>query len=535
MGRRRAGRVLITVLFTDIVGSTDLARELGDRGWQALLRRHHAIVRRELKRFGGRERDTAGDGFFATFERPASAVRCAAAVAQAVRVIGIEIRAGVHTGEVELASGDVRGIAVHLGARVMSQAGPGDVLVSATTRDLVTGSGIGFEDRGHHALKGMEGETQLFAVRDIDGEPLGPPPASDEATRRRQEHQPAPRSRRSAVVAATVAIAALVAFTITYVGGRDHAPAEIATSDPPGPLRANTVIAFDPEEGTIVHAIPDAVTPLGNIGSRLAVGEGAVWVLSTNLVALDAETGAIRETFPSVGVTGFNAFQIAVGARAVWVPSGAQIGGGGSGMIRFNPGSYDELPAVDFAPGNIAKDVAVGEASAWVCFANGEVLELHQFTGRPVGEPFPVADSLDRIVVGGDAVWVLEQFTGTVTRIDPRTHESVATISVSPNARELVVGERGIWVLDPVAATVTRIDPITNQPGGPIGLGTRDPAGIAAGLDAIWVVDRSGTIVRVDPLGTTGSIDVGAPIDAIATDDEHDLLWLTTASGPSRQ
>ncbi|HET8895589.1 MAG TPA: adenylate/guanylate cyclase domain-containing protein [Gaiellaceae bacterium] len=156
-------RVLMTLLFTDIVGSTDKAASLGDSRWRKLLDEHHAVVRRELMRFRGREVDTAGDGFFATFDGPARAVRAAQAIREGVRGLGIEIRAGVHTGECELAGDAVRGIAVHTAARVAAQASAGEVLVSMTVRDLVAGSGLEFDDRGVAELKGV-GEWRLFAV-----------------------------------------------------------------------------------------------------------------------------------------------------------------------------------------------------------------------------------------------------------------------------------------------------------------------------------------------------------------------------------
>jgi pimeloyl-ACP methyl ester carboxylesterase len=157
-------RVLATVLFTDIVGSTQRAAELGDRRWAELLRDHHALVRRELERFRGQEVDTAGDGFFATFDGPARGVQCALAVRDAVRSLDLEVRAGLHTGELELEDGVVRGLAVHIGQRVLSEAGPGEVLVSSTVKDLVAGAGLAFADRGVHALKGVPEEWRLFEV-----------------------------------------------------------------------------------------------------------------------------------------------------------------------------------------------------------------------------------------------------------------------------------------------------------------------------------------------------------------------------------
>ena len=164
--RAVSSRVLATVLFTDLVGSTERARALGDRAWGEMLERHHESVRRELARFAGEEIDTAGDGFFALFEGPTSAIRCAFEVRDSLRRLGLDVRAGVHTGEVERPRGSTKphGIAVHVGARVAGAASAGEVLVSATTRDLVVGSGLEFEDRGNFELKGVEETRRLYAA-----------------------------------------------------------------------------------------------------------------------------------------------------------------------------------------------------------------------------------------------------------------------------------------------------------------------------------------------------------------------------------
>ncbi|HEX5630111.1 MAG TPA: adenylate/guanylate cyclase domain-containing protein, partial [Acidimicrobiia bacterium] len=158
-------RVLATVMFTDIVDSTRRAAALGDRQWQDLLNRHNTLVRGELKRARGREVKTTGDGFLATFDGPARAIRCAVAIAEGARQVGVDVRVGLHTGEVELVGDDVLGIAVHIGARITSLAGAGEVLVSGTVRDLVAGSGILFDDRGDHTLKGLPGQWRVLAVQ----------------------------------------------------------------------------------------------------------------------------------------------------------------------------------------------------------------------------------------------------------------------------------------------------------------------------------------------------------------------------------
>ena len=157
-------RILTTVLFTDIVGSTEQAVQLGDAAWSGLVAQHHMIVREQLARFRGDEVDTAGDGFFAIFDGPARAVSCALAASETLRSVGIEIRAGVHTGEVELAACAVRGIAVHIGARVAALADGGEVLVSSTVKELVAGSGLAFEDVGEHELKGVPDRWRLYKV-----------------------------------------------------------------------------------------------------------------------------------------------------------------------------------------------------------------------------------------------------------------------------------------------------------------------------------------------------------------------------------
>ena len=157
-------RVLATILFTDIVGATSRLVELGDRRWKDLLSQHHSIVRDHLARHRGREIDTAGDGFLAAFDGPARAVRCGRAIVDSVRKLGIHVRAGVHTGECEVIGEKLGGIAVHIGARIGALAAPDEVLVSRTVSDLVAGSGLRFQERGTHSLKGVPGSWQLFAA-----------------------------------------------------------------------------------------------------------------------------------------------------------------------------------------------------------------------------------------------------------------------------------------------------------------------------------------------------------------------------------
>jgi class 3 adenylate cyclase len=156
--------VLVTLLFTDLVGSTERAASLGDRAWKTLLRRHHDAVRQELARHRGREVDTAGDGFFATFDGPARAIRCATAIREQLTMLDLPVRAGIHTGECEVVDDKPMGIAVHIAARVASVGSDGDILVTSAVKDLVAGSGIDFDDTGEHEFKGVPGSWKVHAV-----------------------------------------------------------------------------------------------------------------------------------------------------------------------------------------------------------------------------------------------------------------------------------------------------------------------------------------------------------------------------------
>jgi class 3 adenylate cyclase/tetratricopeptide (TPR) repeat protein len=248
-------RRLATVLFTDLVGSTERATQLGDRRWRALLEQHHGRVRRELRSFGGREVGTAGDGFLATFDSPARAIHCACAIRDSVRDLGLQVRCGLHMGEVELTGRDVGGIAVHIGARVGAQAGPGEVLVSSTVRDAVEGSGFEFDDRSLHALKGVRGEWRLFAVSGL--------PEGVEGRVWWPARLPRPRT----LLAGAMVLALVFGLAGLYVVIRDRGR------------------SFSPPEAIAEGAGPGiAVLPFTVRGAGLEVWqEGMVDLLSTNL------------------------------------------------------------------------------------------------------------------------------------------------------------------------------------------------------------------------------------------------------------
>jgi len=195
--RRQDQRGLTTLLFTDIVGSSEVATELGDRRWKTLQARHHAEVRKHLKRYGGREVDTAGDGFFATFGSPESGVRCAFAIVQGVRELGLDVRAGLHIGVAELSGEKVSGIAVTTAARVSALAGPAQVLATDTIVHMVAGSGCEFTDLGSRELRSVPGHWELSSLDAVDDEPIGPPLEAQQATEYRDRASPVAEPKRS--------------------------------------------------------------------------------------------------------------------------------------------------------------------------------------------------------------------------------------------------------------------------------------------------------------------------------------------------
>src|SRR5918996_1619183 len=274
MQRRVGGRGLGAVLFTDIVGSTAIAAEMGNARWSALVSRHHRLIRGEVRRFGGREQDTAGDGFFVTFERPVDAIRCAAASADAVRALGIEIRAGVSFGQLEQVEGKAGGLIVNTAARVMSVAGPGEVLVPAAMKDLVPGTGISFDDHGTHHLKGIEGELRLFRVSEVDGRPPPEPLDTQEAAERRAAIAPGTSRRAGLVVGGLAASVVAIVAIVVLAGNEPTGP-----SEPAVPARFVVELDAGTGEERLRIAYPNPGRPeLARFGTEIAAGQGGVWI-----------------------------------------------------------------------------------------------------------------------------------------------------------------------------------------------------------------------------------------------------------------
>jgi YVTN family beta-propeller protein len=458
-------RLLATVMFTDIVGSTELAGRLGDRGWRQLLSRHHAYVRKALKRFGGREIDTAGDGFFATFDQPARAIACARELVAGLHAMGIEIRAGVHMGEVEVIGPKVGGIAVHIGSRVMSKAEPGEVLVSSTVRDLMAGSEIGFEDRGLQELKGVPAQWHLFSV-ETDLQRRDAPQAAPEEPER-------PRGVRMPVVFAgggvLVAIVVAAVLLLSKGGG--------APSFAPAP---NTVARVDPATGEVVGG-----ASVGNQPGAVAYGEGSVWVANDGDRTIQRIDPQTNEAGPGFGGLDGN-------------PTGMAVGGGFAWATTFQGHELDQIDPST----NLAKPIEIGTGYRAVAFGEG-------------------------------SVWVANDLTGTVLRIDPQTlaMQNLIRLPTGSAPRGIAVGGGSVWVTDAIGSRVFRVDPRTNRP---VGSGTSilsgDPEGVAFGRGYVWVTDETGdSVTRIDPATGQGAVveHVGNGPRGIAAGDEG--VWVTNA------
>jgi class 3 adenylate cyclase len=516
-------RRLLTVFFTDIVASTDLAVEMGDARWRQLIARHHALVRGELKRFGGREIDTAGDGFFATFDRPAQAIRCAAAVVRAVRQLGIEVRAGLHLGEVEVAGKNVGGVAVHTGARVLAAADPGEVLVTATLRELVAGSGLEFADRGQHTLKGVPGTWQLYGLETVDGRPLESAPDAPTAAERRAAIA-APtllrRSRTPLISGSSAILLLAVVFLLLrdtdLPSGGDGRPA-----DPP----LGSVVKVDPVHETIEHITRDVVVAHGGGNPKIVVGEGGVWVRSNSLVHLDPNTGRAVEGERLIETTGNPRADrgVEAGYRAIWV--GGTLTGDHALLMRWNPATGERLSDTPIPSSVEVNDVALGGGSVWITFSDGRLVKLDPDTREVLAET-RAAQLLDGVVFGAGGVWVIDVANGELTRVDPRSLRHGDPIGFTGSVLGMAADDEHVWLLETSGNDVIPVS-ADGIVGDPISVGA-DPSGIAVGSGAVWVCDEGGDVYEIDPLTKqTTMIHVGGHLTAIAVDEHAGTLWIT--------
>jgi len=497
-------RLLSTVLFTDIVGSTERAAELGDKQWRRLISVHHALVRRELKRYKGREVDTAGDGFFSTFDQPAQAIECAEAVVQAVGHLGIEVRAGIHIGEVEVTGPKVSGIAVHIGARVMAKAAPGQVLVSSTVHDLMSGSDIKFKDLGEQELKGVPAHWHLYAVeRPTEATAAEAPVIVEEHARRRLPLIPT-------LIIAAVLMTVVAALAIALFSGGSSA------AFTPSP---NTVARIDPASGKVVDGAAVDTMP-----TSIAYGEGSVWVGNFESHTVQPVDPTTNEAGSAIGLDG-NPTGIAVGGGSVWVTSSI------SGQLYQIDPSTNAARRIPTDTG--VTGVAYGEDAVWV--TNGQRDAVLRFdpsapTDPPQSIQLAEGSQPAGIAVGAGSIWVAESLKGAVVRIDPKTMEVIQTILVlSGQPNKLAFGEGYVWVTNTDDDSLTRIDPVTNR-GTTIKVGN-GPTGVATSPGAVWVVNSlDGTVSEIDTKSSTivATVKLGYSPDGVTT--SPGAVWVTIHS-----
>lgn len=470
-------RFLTTVVMTDIVASTEHAAELGDSGWRELVQVHHALIRAALRRHGGREIDTAGDGFFAIFDAPAAAVTCMLDAAEQVRKLGVEIRVGVHVGEVEQVGGKVAGIAVPIASRIMASAGPGEVLVSSTVRDLAAGSGLTFDDRGIRELKGVPGEWHVYAVGRAARE-AGETAAVATARERRASavRRAAARpiwQRRPRLVAATAVGIALLLATSGLLVWKPWQPPALAS------VAENSIGVIDPDRNEVIGQIQVGTRPGG-----IAVEGGYAWVTNTG-----ADTVS----------------QIDLATRSV--------------VARIDVGR---------AP----TGVAAAQGSVWVA-NSGErtVSRINVATGRVVETIDGVGNGPTAIAARGPSLWVANATDSTVVSIDARSGAVSQPTAVAARPIALGVDENGLWVASEDGAAVSHLNAITGVTlAEPIQLAAR-PSALALDPDSVWVAAADGTLTRVDRAANrvTATIDIGGSLAAIVI--SGNAIWVGDSDG----
>jgi len=519
-------RRLESVLFLDLVGSTTIAATVGDDRWREVLTRFNRTVRADLKRFGGHEEDTAGDGFFATFPAPAQAVRCAHAISEDVRELGLEIRAGVHTGETEAIDGKRGGLGVVIGARVMSLGSAGEVLVTSTTKDLVVGSGLAFESLSAHELKGVPGTWQVFALSRVDAEPVRVPLAAEEALERLERVQPAPFIRRRAKPAAAVVAFLLVA---TVVAAAIHH----ATSGSPV-----TIMGVDPKTNLVTAVLRDGVQSLHR-PQALSYDGSSLWQ-STPHDSPGAPVGSLVRRDPKTGaIVGTKNLETGAGLGFAfgyaWI--GLYQGIDHAALEKVDPASGKVLATISL-PGELA-DANAGPRSLWYLSTQGDLVEIDPITAT-ITNTYSLARSAmapAKVVPLLDFVWICDCDNGRIMRFDPKLGQVTATVNLQEKGYLIGVdssdGET-LWLLDPGAGTIVPLDAATGEPGQPLGFGGGNVYDAQIGFDSIWVAAGSQLFRFELSTGKRHAIAIpdGASAGGVAIDETDGIVWVENCGCP---
>jgi class 3 adenylate cyclase len=520
-------RRIATVLFFDVVGSTQVAAHLGDARYRELLSRFYRIVTRNLKRFGGKEEDRAGDGFFATFPQPLQGIRCAGALIREVRELGIEIRVGMHTGECETLGGKTKGMAVVIGARVMSLGGAGELLVTNTTRELVTGGDLSFEDFSAHELKGVPGTWQVWAVTALDGTEVGRPLRGEEAAERLEQIKPVATVRRQGRRAGIIAAALAVGLVpIVWLASRSEEGGSPATSPKASPTPV--LLRVDAVAYEMTSRVADEYQSLHMPGALWFDGSTLWQATATELVRRDPSTGEAVEVHP---IDAWSRIELAFGSAWILHP-----GSGHTALERLDLVSGDDQAELDL-PGDAA-DIRAGPNSLWYLSESGDLVEID-----PIGTKILHRHQVDAFAPGlvvpllGD-VWICDCIVGKVLRFDPGKGEVVDTYEL-PEGGYLIgvdsTDETTLWVLNERSNTLSQLDPDTKELGDPIGVGgIIYDAEIAFG--AIWVASGS-ELTRVDmqtrdrhpPIPMPEGVSAGG----LAVDEAGGTLWIENCGCPT--
>ena len=536
---------------TDIVGSTEHASELGDRGWRDLIQLHHAVVRKSLKAHGGREVDTAGDGFFATFDAPAEAIACALDVIDAVHALGIEVRCGAHVGEVEKIGPKVGGLTVPIAARIMAEAGPSELLVSSTVRDLAAGSGLRFDDQGSRLLKGIQGDWHVFAVSRAATAATGDAQMSDAAAPQEQRAAAVRRARARPIwqrhpMASAAAVLALVAVIATaglliwqpwlkpalaamtdnsvglIEGGRNVITASIVVGDRPGGLvvsdgslwvtntGSDTVSQIDMGTGTATKEIDVGHDPIG-----IAAADGTIWVANSGERSISRINAATARLVDSIAV-GNGPIAIAAGEGSVWVANT-----GDSTIQRIDTASGDAGERIPVAARPVA--IAAGDSGVWVASADGAVIShVDPATGLTLAAPIALASRPVGLSLATDWLWVATS-DGSVSRVDPATNRIAATIDVGGSPSAIAATDDAVWVAD-THGRVTRLSAIdTSQPSRQVST-TSSPQALAVSGTDIWVATRASPLShRGGTIKVTNSFPLA--LDPLDFPDYNASIW----------
>jgi class 3 adenylate cyclase len=524
MVRRRGDeRGLVTLLFTDIVGSSEVATELGDQRWHRLQARHHAAVRKALKRYGGREVDTAGDGFFASFSSPARGVRCAFAVVREVRQLGLDVRAGLHIGEAQLAGEKVGGIAVTTAARVSAAAGPGQVLATDTIVHLVAGAGLEFSDIGARELKGVPGSWELFDLVAVDGQPMGSPLGAEDARQARDRSsppepakQPPPRART--IGAASFLVVALAAAVVLFTRDRAN-PAATPTSGP----SPEALVALKDGSGADAFAIDlpyDLVPGAAHFGPILLTGRpptAFTWMPAgylhsqLNVAQINRSSGAVVDPGDTYlfGMLDTTCVCVASAQDYIWTPIS---------IAGFTPVGSAMRPGVSLRgiglEGQRGRDIVVDRSllprsvsalvsgGGYLWTADTDLDRVYRIDPRNSKVTlFPLRQGADVMTFAEGSLFILDTNAGKLTRLDPSSGHALHSYLLSGDLRGLSVGGGSVWVIDASGNEIWQVPDDLGSPPTALHLGQTggSPNAVAYDGGAIVVGFNDGTVMKINP------------------------------------